>query len=502
MNANLHHQIVATLDDLSRAALISPEHGSISYRALLERAARFANVLASVGLRPGDRLAAQIEKSVDAVALYLATVQAGGVFIPLNTGYTAAEVSYFLRDAEPAVIVLDPSKRRGLSSCIGELKSVLLTLSQTGSGSLVNMAARAASEFTTIERDKDDLAAILYTSGTTGRSKGAMLTHGNLTSNGVTLRDLWQFSKNDVLIHALPIFHTHGLFVAINVTMLASASMVFLPKFDVGQVLHFMPQATCLMGVPTFYTRLLEDPLLTREITQHMRLFISGSAPLLSDTHHKWFDRTGHSILERYGMTEANMIASNPYDGERLPGTVGLPLPDVSVRIANHEADQENSAADIGMIEVKGPNVFHGYWRMADKTAADFRSDGYFVTGDMGRFDEHGYLHILGRSKDLIITGGFNVYPKEIEREIDLLPGIVESAVFGIPHADFGEAVIAAVVRRDESSDGATIRSELANKLARFKLPKEIVFLRELPRNAMGKVQKEQLRKNFLQQFG
>ena len=338
------------------------------------------------------------------------------------------------------------------------------TLDARGQGSLTDAAAGASEAFETVERDGGDLAAILYTSGTTGRSKGAMLTHDNLVSNALTLKDIWRFTADDVLIHALPIYHTHGLFVASNVTLFSGASMVFLPKFDADEIIGLMSRATVLMGVPTFYVRLLQHPGLNQEVTAGMRLFVSGSAPLLAETHREWQARTGHAILERYGMTETNMNTSNPYDGERVPGAVGLPLPGVSVRITNPETGEDLPADEIGMIEVKGPNVFKGYWRMPEKTAAEFRPDGFFITGDLGKIDERGYVHILGRGKDLIITGGFNVYPKEIEAEIDAIPGVFESAVIGVPHTDFGEGVTAVVVRSKEADGGREGRAGRARR--------------------------------------
>ncbi len=353
-------------------------------------------------------------------------------------------------------------------------------------------------DFPTVPRTADDLAALLYTSGTTGRSKGAMLTHGNLVSNARTLRDAWRFTDRDVLIHALPIFHTHGLFVATNVTLLSGASMILLPKFDPVRILALMPRATVLMGVPTFYVRLLETPGLTKEAVANMRLFVSGSAPLLAETHREWQARTGHAILERYGMTETNMNTSNPYEGNRVAGTVGLPLPGTEVIVTDPETGVELPKGDIGMIEVRGPNVFKGYWRMPEKTAAELRANGFFITGDLGHFDDKDYLHIVGRAKDLIITGGFNVYPKEIEAEIDDIPGVLESAVIGLPHKDFGEAVTAVVVPTGTPAlSEADVIAALENRLARFKHPKRVIFVRELPRNAMGKVQKNLLRTQY-----
>ncbi|MDE2579842.1 MAG: malonyl-CoA synthase, partial [Hyphomicrobiales bacterium] len=455
--------------------------------------------LVGLGVKPGDRVAAQVEKSLAAVMLYLGCVRAGAVFLPLNTAYTPAEVEYFLTDAEPHIFVCDPGRRDALA---GAAKAAHVahveTLDAAGAGSLVDKAAAEPAHFNDVERGPDDLAGILYTSGTTGRSKGAMITHENLASNARALAQIWRFNADDVLIHALPIYHTHGLFVAINTLLMAGGTMIFLPKFDADQALRYMPRATSMMGVPTFYTRLLQHPGLTKEATRNMRLFISGSAPLLADTHREWSERTGHAILERYGMTETNMITSNPYDGDRVPGAVGHPLPHVSVRIADPETGALLPQGEIGMIEVKGPNVFKGYWRMPEKTKAEFRDDGYFITGDLGRIDERGYVHIVGRGKDLVITGGFNVYPKEIEAQIDAMPGVVESAVIGVPHKDFGEGVTAVVVRREDADlDEKKIAKTLEQCLAKFKLPKKIVFVDDLPRNTMGKVQKNVLRDQF-----
>ncbi|MET0606586.1 MAG: AMP-binding protein, partial [Beijerinckiaceae bacterium] len=372
------------------------------------------------------------------------------------------------------------------------------TLDADGAGTFAEKISGASDIFDNQRCGPDDLAAILYTSGTTGRSKGAMLSHDNLLSNSRALVDAWRFSAEDRLIHALPIYHTHGLFVATNIMLLAGGSMIFLPKFDADAVMRVMPGATSMMGVPTFYTRLLRHPDLSRESTRHMRLFVSGSAPLLAETHREWSDRTGHAILERYGMTETNMNTSNPYDGRRIAGTVGRPLPNVSLRVVEPESGIPLKTGEIGMIEVKGPNVFKGYWRMPEKTKAEFRSDGYFITGDLGKVDQNGYVHIVGRGKDLIITGGFNVYPKEIEEEIDALPGVMESAVIGLMHRDFGEGVTAIVV----AQGGAEIAEKdvmeaLEGRLAKFKLLKRVIFVDDLPRNAMGKVQKNVLREQY-----
>jgi malonyl-CoA/methylmalonyl-CoA synthetase len=498
MNANLFSRLFDSLDDPARLAIETLDGEHISYGDLIARAGQTANVLVANGVKPGDRVAAQTEKSVAALVLYLATVRAGAVYLPLNTAYTLNELEYFITDAEPSLVVCDPGKADGIGAIAAKVGARVMTLGADGKGSLTEAAAKAKTEFATIARADDDLAAILYTSGTTGRSKGAMLTHDNLASNSFSLVDYWRFSDKDVLIHALPIYHTHGLFVASNVTLFARASMIFLPKFDPELIIKLMARATVLMGVPTFYTRLLQSPALTREATKHMRLFISGSAPLLADTHREWEARTGHAVLERYGMTETNMNTSNPYDGDRVPGAVGRALPGVSVRVTDPENGKELARDTIGMIEVKGPNVFKGYWRMPEKTKAEFRDDGFFITGDLGKIDANGYVHILGRGKDLVISGGFNVYPKEIESEIDAMPGVVESAVIGVPHADFGEGVTAVVVcNKDAGVDEASVLNALEGRLAKFKMPKRVFVVDELPRNAMGKVQKNILRNTY-----
>ena len=498
MNANLFSRLFDGLDDPARLAIETLDGQRISYGDLTSRAGQMANVLVNRGVKPGDRVAAQTEKSVPGLVLYLATVRAGAVYLPLNTAYTLNELDYFISDAEPSLVVCDPSKAEGIGAIAAKVGAKVETLNADGKGSLTDAAANAKPEFETVARGNDDLAAILYTSGTTGRSKGAMLTHDNLASNSLTLVDYWGFTDKDVLIHALPIYHTHGLFVASNVTLFARASMIFLPKFDPDLIIKLMARASVLMGVPTFYTRLLQNPALNRESTRHMRLFISGSAPLLADTHREWFARTGHAVLERYGMTETNMNTSNPYNGERVPGAVGYPLPGVSVRVTDPETGKVLAPESIGMIEVKGPNVFRGYWRMPEKTKSEFRDDGFFITGDLGKIDAKGYVHILGRGKDLVISGGFNVYPKEIESEIDAMPGVIESAVIGVPHADFGEGVTAVVVcDRNANVDEPSVLKALDGRLAKFKMPKRVIVVDELPRNAMGKVQKNILRDTY-----
>ena len=481
--------------------LLLPGRGTVNFRATLAAAARFAHVLASWGVTPGDRVMVQAGKSAEAIFLYLACLRIGAVYVPLNTGYTPAEVAYFIGDAEPKLFVASPAGHDKIAAIAPDLK--VLTLSDDGQGgTLPEQAVGQLDDFPDAAIGMNDLASILYTSGTTGRSKGAMLSHGNLWSNAETLRDIWHFTDRDVLLHALPIFHIHGLFVATNVSLLAGAKMVLLPKFDPDAIFEGLPKATALMGVPTFYTRLLADPRLSRETTGHMRLFISGSAPLLAETHRQWQARTGHAILERYGMTETNMIASNPYDGERVPGSVGYALPGVAVRIAD-DAGAALPPGAVGMIEVRGPNVFQGYWRMPDKTKDEFRKDGFFITGDLGTQEPDGRIRIVGRGKDLIISGGFNVYPKEIESLIDAIAGVAESAVVGLPHADFGEGVTAVCV----CEAGAALTEEavlaaLKDKLAKFKQPKRVLFVDDLPRNTMGKVQKNVLRDSYRDLYG
>jgi len=464
-------------------AIETPER-RYTYADLDLETARFANALTALGVAPGDRVAAQVEKSAANLLLYLATIRAGAVFLPLNPAYTLAEAQAFLADAEPALVVCDPSAREAVAAIAGA--AAVETLDAAGSGSLAALAAGSPDRFATAARTADDLAAICYTSGTTGRSKGAMLTHAALAANAAALRDLWRFTSDDVLIHALPLYHVHGLFVAANVLMMAGGSMILQPRFDPAAVIAAMGRATSLMGVPTFYHRLLASPELDAAATARMRLFVCGSAPLLARTHEAWRARTGHAIIERYGMTETLMIASNPYDGERRPGTVGFALPGVSLRIAG----------EVGAIEVKGTHVFGGYWRAPEKTAAELTPDGWFVTGDLGRVDADGYLSIVGRAKDLVISGGLNIYPKEIEAAIDALPGVVESAVIGLPHADLGEAVTAVVVASGDVSE-AEVLEGLTGRLARFKIPRRVVFAHELPRNGMGKVQKATLRDRY-----
>ena len=474
--------------------LIDRDGGTMSYADVLAFSARYAAALASLGVAPGDRVAAQVEKSVEALFLYLGCVRAGAVFLPLNPAYTPPAGAFFLTDAHPKLFIRAPEDSSEVSLAGAPVDIRIETLGSGGAGSLPPLAGRLSGMQAEVARSAEDLAAILYTSGTTGRAKGAMLTHGNLRSNAEALIAAWRFSANDVLLHALPIFHVHGLFVATNVALAAGASMLFLEKFDAREILTRMAHATVLMGVPTFYTRLLDLPEFDRAAAAHMRLFISGSAPLRPETHAAFRERSAHAILERYGMTETSMNTSNPYDGERVAGSVGQPLPGVEIRIVDTESGQRLPAGETGMIEIRGPNVFAGYWGMPEKTAEDFRADGFFVSGDLGRIDDRGYLWIVGRGKDLVISGGFNVYPKEVELELDALPGVAESAVIGLPHPDFGEAVTAVVVANGAPPDEAEIVEALRRRLAPYKLPKRVIFVDELPRNAMAKVQKGVLR--------
>ncbi|MEO8668050.1 MAG: malonyl-CoA synthase [Bauldia sp.] len=497
-SANLFDLFDKAVTDRTRLLIETPDGRRLTYGDLAALSARLAHALVARGVVPGDRVAVQVEKSVEAVALYLACLRASAVYLPLNTAYTLAELAYFIEDAEPKVIVCDPARSEAVAALAARQRATVETLDATGAGSLIDLADGRATAFATVHCWPGDLAAILYTSGTTGRPKGAMLSHENLAANARTLVEVWRFTSRDVLLHALPIYHTHGLFVAINTVLLSGGSMVVLPKFDTGEIFRLLPRATVLMGVSTFYTRLLADPRLTHSAAAHMRLFISGSAPLLAETHREFAERTGKAILERYGMTETGMLTSNPYDGDRIAGTVGFPLPGVDLRIAEPETGTLLAQGEIGVIEVKGPNVFSGYWRMPEKTAAEFRPEGFFITGDMGSVDERGFVAIVGRARDLIITGGLNVYPKEVEGEIDALTGVAESAVIGLPHPDFGEAVAAVVVpaAADATSEEA-ILAALKDRLAGFKLPRRVVFVEELPRNTMGKVQKNALRDRY-----
>ncbi len=499
MENPLYDALFAPLAGSDLPFLYLEDGTTLSGDAFHRRVGRYANALGVAGVSAGARVVVQATKSPHMLAVYGAAVAAGAVFLPLNTAYTAQELEYFVADCGATLLLVDPAQAAALAPLAAKLGVRLETLGERGSFDAI--AAGCADSFTAVPRTEDDLTALLYTSGTTGRSKGAMLTQRNLLSNAQALVDLWQFTPDDVLLHALPIFHTHGLFVASNVVLLARARMIFLPKFDIEQVFAFLPQATTMMGVPTFYTRLLDDPRLSRETVGHMRLFVSGSAPLLSETHVAWSDRTGHAILERYGMTETNMLTSNPYEGARRAGTVGKPLPGVELRIADPDTGAELAQGETGMIEVRGPNVFKGYWQMPEKTAAEFRKDGFFMTGDLGLIDDQGYVNIVGRAKDLIISGGYNVYPKEVELVLDDMPHVLESAVIGLPHPDFGEAVVAVLAANGHAPDIAQIEQALRDKLARYKQPKAYIVLPELPRNTMGKVQKAALRKQYETKF-
>ena len=494
----LYDALFATLTLRTNPLLILEGGEKVTGASFHAMIARAANALRSAGVQAGDRVAVQIAKSPEALAIYGATVSIGAVFLPLNPAYTPPEVGYFLNDATPRLFICDPAKAEVLAGVAGQ--TTLKTLNAKAGGSFGADLSAAEPVFAPEERLGSDLAAILYTSGTTGRSKGAMLTHDNLLSNAQTLADLWRFTALDVLLHALPIFHTHGLFVASNVSLLTGGQMIFLPGFDAGTVVRLLPQATALMGVPTFYTRLLEDARFDHALTAHMRLFVSGSAPLLADTHRQFYARTGHRILERYGMTETNMNTSNPYEGERRAGTVGFPLPGVELRIMAEGAEVPQGG--VGGIEVRGPNVFAGYWQMPEKTREELRPDGWFITGDLGQIDADGYVQIVGRAKDLVISGGFNIYPIEVELALDDHPDVLESAVIGLPHPDFGEAVFAVLVaQKGQALDPDAVLASLSNRLARFKQPKSAVVLDELPRNTMGKVQKAALRASYAAWF-
>jgi malonyl-CoA/methylmalonyl-CoA synthetase len=498
-SANVYGFLAARFADAPDAVCIETDSGRVYTYADLDReTARYARFFDKLGVGAGARIAVQVDKSADALFVYLAALRAGLVYLPLNTAYRRSEVEYFLRDAEPSIVVCAPRSK----SLMDELAPTsaprhVYTLDDEGGGTLIEASRGAPADFSVAKTNDGDLAAILYTSGTTGRSKGAMLTHRNLLSNTETLRTSWGFRSSDVLLHALPLFHVHGLFVAANVALASRARMLLLRKFDAAQVIKYLPRATVFMGVPTYYVRLLAQPDLNRDICRGIRLFTSGSAPLLKDTFASFRERTGHTILERYGMSETGMNTSNPLDGERVAGTVGPPLPGISVRVVDdHDAPLPPNAP--GHIQVKGPNVFAGYWRMPEKTREEFTADGFFRTGDIGMFDAAGYLMIVGRSKDVVISGGYNVYPKEIEALIDDMPEVVESAVVGIPDADFGEAVTAIVVRKPGTVlTDAEILRRLKQELANYKVPKRVYFADDLPRNAMGKVQKNLLREQF-----
>jgi len=471
---------------------------SYRYSEIDRRSAQIACFLTNLGIIPGDRVSVQVAKSAESLCLYLACLRAGFVYHPMNMGYKSTELEYFLTDAEPTVVICDARNEKAIKAASSDTGiKHLLTLNKDGKGTLWEASAGCAETFDTIRRDSTDLAALLYSSGTTGTPKGIMLTHGNLLSNTESLLEAWEFTEKDRLLHALPIFHVHGLFVAIGCVLLSGASMRWLPVYNVRQVLAYLPECTVMMGVPTYYTRLLDDASFTANVASNVRLFISGSAPLLAETFAEFETRTGQRILERYGMTETNMNTSNPLHGERKAGTVGPPLPGVSVRITNDDG-KVLATGEVGNLQVRGPNVFAGYWKLPDKTRQDFTEDGFFETGDKGCIDQDGYVSIVGRAKDVVISGGLNVYPKEIELFIDDLPGIKESAVIGIAHTDLGEAVVAVVVRESDSRISASeIINACKKALATFKMPKRIVFVDELPRNTMSKVQKNVLRETY-----
>ncbi|WP_231402339.1 malonate--CoA ligase [Caenimonas aquaedulcis] len=506
-NENLFAAIRAAFPrDLDEIAIETDTGLAYSWRDLDRATAMMANLLASLKIPAGSRIAVQVEKSVEAAMLYLATLRAGYVFLPLNTAYQSAEIEYFIGNAEPAVVVCS-AKNFGWISKIAFKAGTehVFTLNDDRTGSLLERAAHQLDFHTPAAMKAGDLAAILYTSGTTGRSKGAMLSHGNLLSNARVLKDYWGWKPGDVLIHALPIFHVHGLFVALHGALLNGSKMIWLAKFDPRLAIEKMRGATVFMGVPTLYVRMLGEPTLTREAVKSMRLFISGSAPMLVETYNEWKQRTGHAILERYGMSETIMLTSNPYhekDGERRGGTVGFPLPGVGVRVTGDDG-KEAAPGEIGNIEVRGPNVFAGYWRMPEKTKEEFTADGWFKTGDVGKIDKRGYVTIVGRSKDLIISGGYNVYPAEIEGYINEMPGVAESALVGVPHPDFGEVGVAVVIPKPGARiDGEQIVAKLKAQLANFKIPKKCFVVEELPRNTMGKVQKNLLREQHKGLFG
>ena len=499
----LYDSLLRPHEQSDAVLLYLPDGSTVTYRAFLALASRTAGALNAAGLRSGDRVAVHAPKSPTALALYAACVKAGLVFLPLNTAYTPSELDYFLGDSGAALFVCDPGHIAQMEPIASAHECALMTLDAEGVGSLYDAAMSQSADSDTVPRDAGDLAALLYTSGTTGRSKGAMLSHANLLSNAQALVKAWRFAREDVLLHALPIFHSHGLFVASNVSLLAGGSMIFLPKFDTETVLAAFPKATTMMGVPTFYTRLLDEPGFVPELASHMRLFISGSAPLLAETHARFEERVGHRILERYGMTETSMNTSNPYDGERRSGTVGFPLPGVDVKIVDPETGTDLGTGEIGVLYVRGPNVFKGYWGMPDKTKEELLEDGFFITGDLAKIDADGYVHIVGRGKDLIISGGYNIYPKEVEMFLDDQAGVAESAVIAAPHSDFGESVVAVLVAEAGASiDLTAIEAAVRRDLAGFKRPRHFEVVKALPRNAMGKVQKNILRSAYADVFG
>ena len=497
MSSNFLNDNLFSVHANSNKIFIETESQKYSFKEFDDLVNKIANLLIASGLSEGDRVLVKLEKSIFSFALYISTIRAGGIFIPVNTDYTASEIEYFIDNSMPYIFISNDKSIEEVQN--KNLKT--FSLNNDGSGTFNKNVRTQKTSFQPVKRKKDDIASILYTSGTTGRSKGAMLSHNNLFSNTRELLRIWKFNGNDVLLHALPIYHIHGLFVACNLCLLSGAKILFIKKFQTEKVIEYLPKSTVMMGVPTFYTRLIESNKLNIQITKNIRVFISGSAPLLSETHKEFESLTGHKILERYGMTETNMNTSNPYDGERRAGTVGFPLPGIKIRITDTEKSHKMASEKIGMIEIKGENVFEGYWKMSDKTKESFTDDGYFVTGDLGKFSSDGYLSIIGRNKDLIISGGLNIYPKEIEVVIDGINNVKETAVIGVTHKDFGEAVVAVVVADREKVSESSIMEIVQTKLAKFKQPKKIIFVNALPRNAMGKVQKQNLRNNYNKLF-
>jgi len=493
MSSNFLNDNLFSVYANSNKIFIETESQKYSFKEFDDLVNKIANLLIASDLSEGDRVLVKLEKSIFSFALYIASIRAGGIFVPVNNDYTASEIDYFIENSIPYIFISNDESIKKVQN--RNLKT--FSLNSDMSGTFLENIKTQNTSFVPIKRKKNDIASILYTSGTTGRSKGAMLSHNNLFSNTRELLKIWKFNENDALLHALPIYHIHGLFVACNLCLISGAKIHFIQKFQTEKVIEYLPKSTVMMGVPTFYTRLLESKKLNSQITENIRVFISGSAPLLSETHKEFEKVTGHKILERYGMTETNMNTSNPYDGDRRAGTVGIPLPGINIRITDPETNVKLGSEKIGMIEIKGENIFEGYWTMEEQTKDSFTVDGYFITGDLGKFSSDGYLSIIGRNKDLIISGGLNIYPKEIEVVIDGINYVKESAIIGIPHKDFGEAVLAIVVANNEKISETTIMKVIQTKLAKFKQPKKIIFVSELPRNAMGKVQKQTLRNNY-----
>lgn len=497
-NSNIYELFYSKFPSDPEAVFLEHVQGSLLYSQIENETGKLAGLLKQLGVKKGDRVIVQVDKSAEAVLLYLACLRVAAIFIPLNTAYTAEEVKYFMGDANPHLIVCRPQDYETIVKNAKELNVPhVMTLDEQGCGSLADAKASAPINTNTEHCSVSDTACILYTSGTTGRPKGAMLSHDNLSSNAKVLHSYWHWEAGDVLLHALPIFHVHGLFVALHCALLNGSKVIFLSKFSLPAIKENLPRSTVMMGVPTFYVRLLEDPEFTTDMCNNMRLFIAGSAPLLAETFKAFENVSGHKILERYGMTEAGMITSNPYDGDRIPSTVGFPLPEVSARVADDKGN-EIERGEVGILEIKGPNVFQGYWCMPEKTAEEFRDDGFFITGDMATMDQEGRISIVGRAKDLVISGGYNVYPKEVENAIDEIDGVKESAIIGVPHPDFGEGVTAIIIKESHSDiTEENVMSYLKEKIARFKQPNKIFFLDELPRNTMGKVQKKALRDTY-----